>query len=548
MSLKNLEQRFNEKVNQLYAGATSKFNNGKPSNGKTDDPLIVRKPGKGYWTSAEGRMLPLSSTAEDVKRLTLFSLSRGGLLFLAKQQLLQTGNTFEQTRLINPLFAVANAVPFLYVRRNLKPLGGLVAKTDTSYNNVRKLGQLQVSTYNSFTTTSNRFSSFIPASPFNTKKNIGEVETWNTSRPELKDYISTIHNVVSPNNFKFGGKVVVDGMKRQVGNKYGVISNTAEYSVYISNIGKLSEYRLDASKNDRKNQLSVQASVNGLLAITEQKAPLPNESTTLFNQTQRLIEQQKKYFDGVKSTPYIKYFTADVASIKGLPQQNPDGSIQSKKPGSGKISYLKDPLNVTGSARQNVLDGYNTLPAVGSDDAIVVSFAMGKNDPIQFRAFVKDLNQSVTPEYKANQYIGRIEKFISYTGAQREISFKLDVLAFSQTELEAVWKRINYLTGMAYPYGINRGILQPNIIRLTIGNVFENQPGYVTSINTNFNEVSESWDIDDEVPIGATIDMRFVIIEKNVAVANSPFYGINEKQGSGFRNTLTQVSPTTQTT
>lgn len=81
---------------------------------------------------------------------------------------------------------------------------------------------------------------------------------------------------------------------------------------------------------------------------------------------------------------------------------------------------------------------------------------------------------------------------------------------------------------MVYPYGINRGILQPNIIRMTIGNVYVNQPMYITSLRTSFNQASESWDIDSEVPIAATMNVSCRLIEKDTKTANKPFYGITE--------------------
>ena len=148
MAFKNLESRFNENVNKLYAGATSKFDNGVASNGKADAPLIVRKPGDGQvGIKLEGRSLPVVSAAQDLKRLTLFQLSKPGLLFLAKQQLLQSGNTFKFTRPINPAFVVANAIPFLHIKRNLRPFGELTGRTDTSYNNVKKMGTMQKESY-----------------------------------------------------------------------------------------------------------------------------------------------------------------------------------------------------------------------------------------------------------------------------------------------------------------------------------------------------------------------------------------------------------------
>jgi hypothetical protein len=232
MAFQDLENRFNENVNKLYANATSKFEGGIPSKGKNDAPLIVRKPGAGYWGKMESRMLPVKSTVQDVKRLTLFQLSKDGLLFLAKQQLLQLGNTFEFTRAINPAFAVANAVPFLHIKRNLRPVAELIAKSDRSDANIRTLGQLQFGTYNALKSKDirpvlvgvasgpdkkSRFGTALKSallgplkslkdtatgalSAFNPlqKRNVGEIkdkwgkESWALSRPELVTYIPSV--------------------------------------------------------------------------------------------------------------------------------------------------------------------------------------------------------------------------------------------------------------------------------------------------------------------------------------------------------------------
>ena len=210
------------------------------------------------------------------------------------------------------------------------------------------------------------------------------------------------------------------------------------------------------------------------------------------------------------------------------------------------LKYLKDPLNVElpdGEAIKSALPRYNRLPSAGQFgddpvtdlrgnkiDPVTISFAIGNDSHVQFRAFIRDLSQSASPEYKTYQYIGRIEKFISYVAVQREVSFKLDIIAFSKDELDVVWNRVNYLTSFVFPYGVNRGILQPNVVRMTIGNIYKDQPGYVTSFNTTFNETSESWDIDREVPIAATVSMTMAIIEKTTMTANKPFYEITERQ------------------
>ena len=89
MSFKTLEDRFNEKVNDLYSAANVKFADGKPSSGKFDQPFLTRRPGESQrGIAVEGRSLPFVSAPADLKRLTLFQLSGKGIQFLAKQQLL----------------------------------------------------------------------------------------------------------------------------------------------------------------------------------------------------------------------------------------------------------------------------------------------------------------------------------------------------------------------------------------------------------------------------------------------------------------------------
>jgi hypothetical protein len=72
-----------------------------------------------------------------------------------------------------------------------------------------------------------------------------------------------------------------------------------------------------------------------------------------------------------------------------------------------------------------------------------------------------------------------------------------------------------------------KGILQPNIVKLSLGNIYTDQPGYVTSIRSDFGGNISSWDIDKQVPHGATVDIQFDIIEKRgVTTAGTELYGI----------------------
>jgi hypothetical protein len=513
MAFKNLESRFNENVNKLYAGATLKFDNGVASNGRTDAPLIVRKPGKNQvGIKLEGRSLPVVSAAQDLKRLTLFQLSRPGLLFLAKQQLLQTGNTFEFTRALNPAFVVANTVPFLHVKRNLRPLNELFGKTDTSYTNVKSMGQLQISTYNKFKSTAAPVFGEIK---FN-RPGVGKALTSRLLGPlnALKDTALGAISAFTPNQKRNIGELI---------DKWGIESWKVSRPELFKYIPGIQEQLSNYTKN---SQL-----LSGIERLKPRPIVRPIESTV----PQPILAD----YEGIA---FIRYFSAGNVGLSTLNASEIAGgqsnmqeklTIFKNGPQKGKkLSYIKDDANLPAKppVDKNSKPAYRSINS-NFDDPIVVSFAMGTDSPVRFRAFIKDLQQSATPEYKSYQYIGRMEKFVNYVGVQREISFKLGIIAFSKDELDGCWARINYLTGLVFPYGFNRGIFQPNIVRLTMGDVYTEQPGYVTSLNTNFNELGESWEIDDgrQVPIAAQMDIKFTIIEKTSKVADSPFYGITEK-------------------
>lgn len=614
MSFKNLEQRYADAVKNLYAGATLKFDNGIPSNGRNDDPLIVRKPGNGYWNSTESRSTPVSSAIQDVKRLTLFTASRRGVSFLLKQQLLQTGNTFESTRIINPVFHIANAVPFLYVKRMLdNPITkGGIARAIVGDNaltrrlfgsgaqkkdavSLRRIGQLQQETYNKAVGKKDLIGGILKKIPVigqitsavKAKRSVGDFDDlekrYTLSRPELAQsgaagqigqVAATTGRLLGNSLLQIGGNLAAladnqyimwkqrsDKNKFQTGQttifspKYGptiLYGNFDTYLDFSDNKGKWS-FSSQATDQTPTLKLSSTATSNNL----ENKYDAGNHSGRGVQERkiEFNIEKQRWYEEeagGDGQLPFLKYFRGGLDSISDGGQLDLNNPVttnakyiaDARVDKSTKISYITDPSNDTVSSENERDVTFNGYSLINNDfeDSINVSFAMANDKEIKFRAYIRDLTQTATPEYKSYQYVGRIEKFITYTSVQRQIAFKLGLIAFSKTEIDGVWRRLNYLTGMVFPYGYVNGIYQPNIVRITIGDVYTNQPGYITSLNTNFNQLSESWELDSgkQVPIAAEVDVQFTLIEKNAKVASSPFYGITENM-EGFPNPLASV-------
>jgi len=191
------------------------------------------------------------------------------------------------------------------------------------------------------------------------------------------------------------------------------------------------------------------------------------------------------------------------------------------------VGYYHDTLNLvtrlTGSA------GLPTDDPNFPQDFINVTILDKGNDRLEpFRAILETIAETVTPEFSETRYIGRIERNIVYLGAKRSANFVLYVNAWSPRELEAIWDKVNFITGLAFPSDVSGdGFLLPPIVELTIGDVYKNQPGYFSNIEHIFHDETSTWEIEPgaQVPKWVRMDLTFEIIEKESMTAASSFYG-----------------------
>jgi hypothetical protein len=153
------------------------------------------------------------------------------------------------------------------------------------------------------------------------------------------------------------------------------------------------------------------------------------------------------------------------------------------------------------------------------------------NNIIPFRAILVQLVENVAADYETQRYVGRTEKNIVYSGAARELSFSFFVQAMSESELDYIWQKINYLTGLMFPSDYVDGFMLPPFVQLTIGKFYVDQPGYIRSI-THTIEDNTSWDIDADrqMPMGVTVNINYSVIEKTQVRTGASFYGYGTPQ------------------
>jgi hypothetical protein len=245
-----------------------------------------------------------------------------------------------------------------------------------------------------------------------------------------------------------------------------------------------------------------------------------------FAYIQNSIKSQKD-----SQTEYWNSLNDNIGFVGGL-KAGEDIQIDPKIRGKTR-RYFHDNMNSMG-----VLDGHGTDTSIpdslvndiaskaGQDLINVFFYDFVNKKTIPFRALVANVRENIEPEFHDTRYIGRIERNVVYLGAQRELTFQLYVYAFSESEMDIIWEKINYVTGLCFPANYEgNGFIVPPFIKLTMGDFYRDQPGYLRGVSYDI-EDSTPWNIDpgSQVPFGITMNIAFTVIEKTQVRAGSMFY------------------------
>ena len=507
-----LKDLFEEKSQDIY----KRFS---PSS----DQLIVVKPdtdgvfGSNSRIKNDNRSVPTVSVLRDTRRVSKFLTSPEGVLFTTKQALLQTGNTFLNTKLYNPLSPALNAVPFLHIRRNI-PTNTLVPSPS---------GLLQTTTVNTV------------ASRFNT---IGELQALTTGQRRLlptigslaKNYLVTqlknaANSIIPLPQFYTTSRPEYKAFEKGIRifpaqplSQRGIV-RTNVTATLVNVIASRVTTRLVASTTSALNRLVPRNLRNTVPPVPnvpipasdftfEQKAQQFKDSFTKNNRTSRF---KSKYFSEAENPTETQFDT---------------GIVQARKDPVVGYTTLKDPYNIAEfQSNENNFDAagnlvgdklnYANITKPQKEKSDIVKFTFrdatdANSNPVHFRALISSIKESIKPEFTEQRYVGRTERFVTYGGAKRGLSLSFNIVAFSDGELDGMWTKVNYLTGLAFPKGVQNGFMTPPLFKFTIGGLYDNQPCYIESLDYDFLDESITFDIDREVPFAINVNMQLSILKE----------------------------------
>lgn len=475
--------------------------------------------------------LPLVSGPRDVYRIGQYLTSGEGIRFLAFQRQLQTGNTFRQSRKYDVTSVPGMALNYSAANLN-NPLERIprMALVDTMIN-PELWGRIQRDTV-------------IDAQSKLRLKFVGGARRAVPSQA----YQATTRTLAGyAGNRIANSSVAVPGIARRFTSW---LNNTFDTRFSIGNTVTLGQIG-----NALNNIATIGDTISRSLNIDN--ATLEKDQTAYDALYRNDLWPLMKDNDGVvrshagEKAAYIARARAALGSIKGqinnvntFTQQYPQDDYRSsatytedvRNPQSARIQtidgvtivnarYVKDNLNLDtqGNAYADIsnLDGLNI-----NEDYIKFGIKVPGVFPngIFFRAFLEDINHNARGEYETIRYVGRPERFVTYRGMSRNITLSLLLIAFSENELDTIWARCNMLNKLVYPIDNDGGFMTPPLIQMTLGNVLNDQPGYVENISMRLTDIP--WDIDRELPQAVKINMEYNIIEKGY---------INQKETNSLR-------------
>jgi hypothetical protein len=121
---------------------------------------------------------------------------------------------------------------------------------------------------------------------------------------------------------------------------------------------------------------------------------------------------------------------------------------------------------------------------------------------LPFRATIESISDNNAAEWEDFQYIGRADKLFIYRGFTRDINFNFTVHANSVFELQPMWHRINYLTGLTRPSKYTESpnsqssgeFIVPPLVKLRVGDLYVDLPIVIRSIGITIPETA-TWEL-----------------------------------------------------
>ena len=481
----------------------------------TNQPFIVRKIDDHWGTSDDGSgnflgeflggfvrttgspndsiMGRLGRELADVQRKAKWLLSTDGFAFGLTQLALQAQNRTIETRFWNPLSLASN--DFLHIKRHIGGLTYLEAMDDP----ISALKEKLPSFLKTFLKDPEKGNTAPDGRIANQSKWRSKIKTpeglafGNSDNPAdllegQKDKLLSKFSIASsnPNHF-FRLKFPVDPYGGPEGSDDDVnaLENRLLSGVSARTTHTFSEKKLDRQGMDYR-----------YLSYGQIKTVANDKDQEYGSQIRRgaILKRDDAYVgNSVQKTDPFKEFLIDKTQSKTALQESDDTDYQEILKFADAEGIIGDDINA--SSYGHNFEQYDFDWVELSFETPQTQDAKQRRRIMQFRASINSINESVTPEYSEQRYLGRPDKYYTYAGADRDINIDFTLYPKTAQEFPFLTEKLNYLVGLCYPEYNSSGFMLAPFTKFSLGNMFQDAPGYISSLQVNVQD-NTTWEVD----------------------------------------------------
>lgn len=156
---------------------------------------------------------------------------------------------------------------------------------------------------------------------------------------------------------------------------------------------------------------------------------------------------------------------------------------------------------------------------------------------IVFRAAITSLTDSFSPQWTPVNLIGRADPNYQYSSYSRALQLSFDVYATDRDEMKPIWRKLNALAGYTAPtYNPDSIALEGPWMRITIGDLFYQQPVVINSLTYTLQDAETTWEINIEqdetmmqVPKKISVTLGLNIITNELPQKEGRFYTLAKR-------------------
>lgn len=161
-----------------------------------------------------------------------------------------------------------------------------------------------------------------------------------------------------------------------------------------------------------------------------------------------------------------------------------------------------------------------------------------------FTAYLDNISENTTANWNKENFYGRTEGIAKYTGTDTTLSLTFMIVPDWPSGINYMYKKLTWLKEMNYAtYKRNsnneKTILQkPPILRLTIGNLYIDKPGHVTSLDYDF-DLDADWDMKSgkKIPKKVDVNVSYDILHEEMPDRETEFYSGIDYADINYYNT-----------